>query len=216
MINKRYILFDLDGTLTDPALGITNSVEYALRKFGLEVPDKKELYRFIGPPLIDSFEEFYGFSKPQAVKAVEYYRENFSTKGIYENKLYNGIPELLEGLKKADKTVILATSKPEQFACEILRHFGIIKYFDFVAGATMNETRTKKEEVIDYALKSCSITEPDNAVMVGDRKYDIIGGHSFGIKAIGVLYGYGSLEELESAGADLIAKDVAELTGILL
>ena len=135
----NYILFDLDGTLTDPGRGITNSVAYALEKFGVSVSDKKELYKFIGPPLTDSFEKYYGFSEEDALIAVEYYREYFKPKGIYENEIYSGVPELLKSLKESGKTVILATSKPEIFAIEILKYFGIDEYFDFVAGATLDK-----------------------------------------------------------------------------
>ena len=153
------ILFDLDGTLTDPGRGITNSVAYALNKFGIEVADKKELYKFIGPPLTDSFEKYYDFSSEDAIAAVEYYREYFKPKGIYENEIYEGIPELLQSLKENGKKVILATSKPEIFAKEILKYFGIDVYFDFVAGATLDKTRTKKGDVIAYALNSIGVTD---------------------------------------------------------
>ncbi len=214
MNNKSYILFDLDGTLTDPGEGITNSVAYALRKFGIAVEDKKSLYSFIGPPLIDSFTKYYGFSKQQAVKAVEYYREYYREKGIFENQLYDGIPELLKRLCKAGKTVILATSKPEPFAKQILEHFGIDQYFHFVAGATMGETRTKKSEVIAYALERCGISAKEKTVMIGDREMDILGAHSMGLEAIGVLYGYGDRGELETAGADRIVQNVEELRKI--
>ena len=129
----RYILFDLDGTLTDPGMGITNSVAYALDKFSITVPDRSELYKFIGPPLVDSFMNYYGFSEEDANRAVAYYREYFKPTGIYENEIYDGVPELLEGLKAQGKTVILATSKPEIFAHEILKHFGIFSYFDLAA-----------------------------------------------------------------------------------
>ena len=216
MKDKKYILFDLDGTLTDPGEGITNSVEYALKKYGIDVEDKTRLYKFIGPPLIDSFMNFYGFSKEKAIQAVEFYREYFRVTGIFENLVYEGIPELLEELNKAGKMVVLATSKPEDFAKQILEHFQLSEYFCFVAGATMSETRTHKHEVISYALKELGISDISSAVMVGDREMDIIGAHKSGLKAIGVLYGYGSGEELEKAGADYIVKDVAELKRILL
>lgn len=215
MNSKEYVLFDLDGTLTDSSIGIVNSVVYALKKFGIEETDLLKLKKFIGPPLIDSFMEYYGFSKEKAAMAVRYYREYYSVKGIFENRLYDGIKELLEKLYEENKKIILATSKPESFANEILRYFGIDKYFYFVGGATMDESRTEKEEVLEYIINKCNIN-PQNAVMIGDRKYDILGAHTFNIEAIGVLFGFGSKYELEKANADYIAKTVYDLRKILL
>lgn len=215
MSNFKYILFDLDGTLTDPALGITNSVSFALKKFSIEAK-RKELYKFIGPPLIDSFMEYYGFDYQKAVKALEYYREYFSVKGIFENSIFDGVEEMLENLKKSGKKIILATSKPEKYAVQILEHFKINGYFDFVAGATMDEKRNQKDQVIEYAIKECGIDNTDEAIMVGDRKYDISGAHQFDIKAVGVLFGYGSKEELLNADADFLAEDIKELSKILM
>ena len=212
---KKYILFDLDGTLTDPAEGITNSVKYALAKFGISVSDKSELYKFIGPPLYDGFVNFYGFSHDDANLAVSYYREYFAPYGIYENSVYDGIPEMLEKLKASGKTLVLATSKPEKFALEILRHFDLAKYFDLACGATMDEKRNKKDAVIAYALEQGKIA-PDDAVMVGDRLYDIEGGRKNGLTSVGVLWGYGDRAELEGAKAEFIAKDIPELEKILL
>ena len=202
----QYILFDLDGTLTDPGIGITNSVMYALKKFGIEVEDRAALYKFIGPPLMDSFERFYGFSKEDSALALQYYREYFKPYGLYENEVYEGTRELLEELKKRGKKLILATSKPEEFAKEILRHFDLLQYFDFVGGASMDEIRNKKADVIAYALENCGITDLSAAVMVGDREHDVLGAKQVGLKCIGVLFGYGDREELEAAGvgADLI------------
>jgi phosphoglycolate phosphatase len=207
----KYILFDLDGTLTDPGRGITNSVAYALNKFGIDVADKTELYKFIGPPLTDSFEKYYGFSSDDAITAVEYYREYFKPKGIYENEIYQGVPELLKALKENGKTVILATSKPEIFAKEILKYFSIDKYFDFVAGATLDKSRTKKGDVIAYALKSCNITDKSDCLMVGDREQDINGAIANGIDSLGVLYGYGDIAELSNAKSTYIAKTVEDI-----
>ncbi len=207
----NYILFDLDGTLTDLGRGITNSVAYALNKFGITVADKSELYKFIGPPLTDSFEKYYGFSEEDALIAVEYYREYFKPKGIYENEIYSGVPELLKSLKESGKTVILATSKPEIFAIEILKYFGIDAYFDFVAGATLDKTRNKKGDVIAYALESVNVTDKSQCLMIGDRDQDINGAIANGIDSLGVLYGYGDFEELSNAGANYIAKTVDEI-----
>lgn len=210
---KKYdvVLFDLDGTLTDPGIGITNSVMHALKKYGIEVADRAELYKFIGPPLIDSFEKYYGFSHEEAVKSVDYYREYYRDKGIYENSVYDGIDSLLAELHKNGKKIILATSKPELFAKQILRHFNLEKYFLFAAGSTMDETRTNKAEVIEYALSECGITEKASVVMIGDREHDIIGANKNGIDSIGVLFGYGSREELETAGATYIAETVEDI-----
>lgn len=216
MKSKEYILFDLDGTVTDPAEGITNSVIYSLKKYGITVSDKTELYKFIGPPLFESYMKYYGFSKEKALEAVEFYREYFRDIGIFENRVYNGIPELLKKLNAKGKKVVLATSKPEEFAKRILKHFDLEGYFYFVAGATMSETRTKKNDVISYILEQLKINGEQNAVMIGDREMDINGAHSLKIPAIGVLYGYGSLEELQSAKADIIADTVENLEEILL
>ena len=207
----RYILFDLDGTLTDPGIGITNAVMYALKKFHIEVEDRTELYKFIGPPLLDSFEKYYGLSKEESKQALQYYREYFKPYGLYENTVYEGIVELLVALKDRGLKLILATSKPEPFAVEILRHFDLEKYFDFVAGATMDEKRVKKEEVIQYALESCGIDELESAIMIGDREHDILGAKQNGLTSIGVLYGYGNYEELQLAGADYIVEKPEEI-----
>lgn len=169
------ILFDLDGTLTNSELGITNSVAYALGKYGIQVPDKKALRVFIGPPLQESFERFYGFSKEECLKAIDYYHEYFSEKGLYENEVYLGVPDLLASLKQAGKQLIVATSKPEEFSIQILKHFGLYDYFDFVAGATMDRKRSKKSDVIQYALEQNGITDLAHTIMIGDREHDVLG-----------------------------------------
>ena len=201
-----YILFDLDGTLTDPAEGITNSVAYALAKRGIKVSDKRQLNCFIGPPLTESFEKYYGLSQKEAKMAVEDYREYFKPTGIFENKVYEGIPELLSRLKAAGKTLIVATSKPEMFAKKILCHFELDHFFDFVGGATLDASRIKKADVIKYSLENCGITNLDKCIMIGDRLHDIVGASECGMKSIGVLWGYGSKNELEEAGAHYIAE----------
>ncbi len=216
MKEYKYILFDLDGTLTDPAVGITTSVAYALKKFGIEVSDITQLNHFIGPPLLDSFMECYGFDKEKAQTAIDYYRERFRVKGLYENVVYDGIPEMLRKLKDSGKKLILATSKPEPFAKEILQHFGLEEFFVYAAGSNFDGTRTAKAEVIDYALEAAGVTDKTTAVMIGDREHDIIGANKTELDSIGVLYGYGSREELESAGATHIAETVEELTKLIL
>lgn len=209
------ILFDLDGTLTDAAPGITNSVKYALSKFGIDETDDNKLRKFLGPPLISSFMEFYGFSKEKAQKAVEYYREYFVPHGIFENEVYSGIPKLLQKLKADGKTLIIATSKPETFAVQIAEHFEIDSYFDLIAGSNLDNTRSKKAQVIEYALKTLGILDRAHAVMIGDREHDIKGAKKTGLRSIGVLYGYASPGELETAGADFTANSPEELYTII-
>ena len=210
------ILFDLDGTLTDPGEGITNSVAYALERYGIHNTDRRELYCFIGPPLLESFQKFYGLTYEQADQGVNYYREYYGTKGIFENKVIDGIPQLLEHLKAAGKRLIVATSKPEGYSNQILEHYGLAQYFDFVAGALMDNSRTDKAKVIAYAMEQCGITASDNVIMVGDREHDVIGAKKNGLGCVGVLFGYGSAEELTAAGAVKLAKDAKELEEILL
>ena len=209
------ILFDLDGTLTDPGEGITRSVSYALKSFGIHVPDRKELYPFIGPPLLDSFMEFYGFSEKEARQAVEKYREYFREQGIFENELYPGVPEALEKLKQAGSRLVLATSKPEPYAKIILEHFRLGGYFDFAFGSQLDGTRSKKGEVIAHALRHCGKGPEEKALMVGDRKHDVQGALENGLLCAGVLYGYGSREELEQAGARWILETPAELSRLI-
>lgn len=205
------ILFDLDGTLTDPGLGITNSVAYALKHYGIEEADRTALYRFIGPPLAKSFEQYYGFSAEKSGEAVKVYREYFSTKGLYENEVYPETVQMLEALKAMGCRLIVATSKPEKFANIILEHFDLKKYFDFVAGATMDSSRSRKADVIAYALENCGISDVASAIMVGDREHDILGAKELGMDSIGVLVGYGSREELEKAGATFVAETLMDV-----
>lgn len=202
----KYILFDLDGTLTDPGLGITNSVMYALKKFGIEVEERTSLYKFIGPPLLDSFQNFYGFTKEESEKAVKYYREYFKPQGLYENEVYDGIEKLLKEIKDSGKKIFVATSKPEEFAVEILKYFDLYQYFNFVGGASMDEKRVKKADVIAYVLKNFGIKALNEVIMIGDREHDIKGAKQIGIDSVGVLYGYGDYEELEQAGATYIVE----------
>lgn len=210
----KYLLFDLDGTLTDSKEGILNAVVYALSKFGIEEKDRTRLMTFIGPPFYDNVIEQYGLSPDDAEIAVKYFREYYAQNGMYENTVYEGITDMLDALKKDGKTLILATSKPEAFACRILEHFSLDRYFDKVFGATLDGSRRKKTDVIAYALMDLGIAAND-AVMIGDRKYDVEGGHNCGLLSVGVLYGYGDREEMVAAEADMIAADVDELKKIL-
>ncbi|WP_238915935.1 HAD family hydrolase [Clostridium sp. YIM B02555] len=217
MDNKfEYILFDLDGTITDSGEGITKSVQYALKAFGIEVENIKELNKFIGPPLKDSFKRFYNFDDEKAELGLRKYREYYADKGIYENSLYDGIVEVLDKLKKSNKKIILATSKPEVYAKEILKYFKIDEYFTFVGGADFEETRVSKGDVIKYALKEAQVSDLSKTIMIGDREHDIIGAKENNIKSIGVLYGYGDVIELTQARADHIIKNVDELIDIIL
>lgn len=210
------VLFDLDGTLTDSAPGILNSVCYACRKLNLPEPPPETLRRFLGPPLLDSFQNLMGLSPSESQQAVAAFREYFPTKGLFENEVYPGIAGLLRDLKSARKTVVLATSKPEEFARRIMEHFDLAQYCDAICGATLDETRTDKGEVIAYALQTAHITDTADAVMVGDREHDVKGAARNGLPCIGALYGYGSREELSAAGAVAIADTVAMLHDLLL
>ena len=216
MSKYQYALFDLDGTLTDPGEGITRSVQYALAKFGINVENRRELFCFIGPPLHESFEVYYGFSRPDAMKAVDAYREYYAVKGIFENLVYDGIGEMLAELQKNGVKICLATSKPELYAKQILEHFELDSYFTAVAGSEMDGTRTKKAEVIERALMLLGNPSVADCVMIGDREHDVLGGSANGLDTVGVLFGYGNREELERAGATYIAATPAEIVKILI
>lgn len=220
-----YILFDLDGTLTDPKVGITTCVQYALASFGVEEPSLDKLTPFIGPPLKDSFKEFYGFDDDQAEAAVAKYRERFKDTGIFENQVYKGIPEMLKKLKAAGKKLAVASSKPTVFVERILEHFSIRRYFDVVVGSELDGTRTDKAEVIEEALGQLYSSRKEgealfavkrNTLMVGDRKFDVEGAKKEGVTSVAVTYGYGSMEELKAAKADYIVRSVEELEKLLL
>lgn len=215
-MNYKYILFDLDGTLTDPKLGITKSVAYALKSYGIEVDDLDSLLKFIGPPLKDSFVKYYGFSEEQGIEAVEKYREYFKPYGIYENKVYDGVENMLAELVKCGKKVILATSKPTVFAKVILEHFKLDQYFTCVVGSELDGSRVKKGDVVAEALRQARVADKSQAVMIGDREHDIIGAKENGIDSIGVLYGYGDRAEHEAAGAGMIVESVEELVEYLM
>ena len=207
----RYCLFDLDGTLTDPAIGITNSVMHALEKYDIHVTDRSELFPFIGPPLDYSFKTFYGFSDEQAAQAIKYYREYFSVTGLFENKVYDGIPEMLGELKEKGVKIALATSKPYEFSIKILKHFDLYKYFDFFGAATMDGRISKKADVISNLLNEMGAPDKDEILMVGDRYHDIEGAKANVLKSAGVLWGYGSRDELQNAGAEYILSGPSEI-----
>lgn len=215
MKEYKYILLDLDGTITDPMIGITRCVEYALNHFGIQVNDLRELCPFIGPPLLDSFRDFYHFTDEQAKEATEKYRERFADTGIYENKLYDGMKDFLEEATRQGRILMLATSKPTVFAKRILDYFDIARYFTFVAGSGLDGSFYTKGDVIRHVLESNNLTDHPSVVMIGDRKHDIIGAKENRLDSIGVLYGYGDWEELSQAGADYIVEDIAGLRNLL-
>lgn len=216
MKNYQYILFDLDGTLTNSQLGITTCVAYALESFGIHTENPEELRKFIGPPLKESFVKYYNMTDGEGDRAVEKYRERFATVGLYENEVYEGIPELLQKLKAQGKKLLVATSKPTVYSDKILEHFGLKEYFSYIAGSELDGTRVNKAEVIQYALEQMKITESEKIVMIGDKEHDMIGAGICGVDSIGVLYGFGEREELENHGATYIAETVSDLEKILL
>ncbi|NGF56110.1 HAD family hydrolase [Parapedobacter sp. SGR-10] len=216
MKKYNHLLFDLDGTLTDPSEGITKCIAYALQHFGIETSDLTALQSWIGPPIKQSLMDIHHFDEAKADLGVEKYRERFAEIGLYENRLFDGIPELLESLKKQDYRLYLATSKPTIFAERILDHFEISSYFDFVGGSCLDDSRPTKAHVIRHVLDETGITDTDKALMIGDRKYDILGGKTFAIDTVGVLYGFGSRPELEQAGATYIVDSIAELEDLLV
>ena len=214
--NDKYltVFFDLDGTVADSGEGVTNSVIYALDKFGIK-ETVKNTKRFIGPPLAHSFRNFYGFDDEKTDLAIKYYREYYKEKGIYECYLYDGMRELLSGLKRRHYKVVLCTSKPENYAKTVLEYLEVDKYFDVICGATMDEkTRTTKEEVMSYAMMMAH-TSPSTTVMIGDRLYDVCSANYFGIDSIGVTFGYGSRDELKKAKATMIVDSCEEIKKIL-
>ncbi|MCM3388865.1 HAD family hydrolase [Ureibacillus chungkukjangi] len=212
----KVILFDLDGTLTDPVVGITKSVQYALRKMDIEEPNLEKLTCFIGPPLHVSFAEFYSFTEEQTLLAVKHYRERFKEKGIYENVLYDGMVPLLKALKEQQYILVVATSKVTAFAEQIIKYFQLDEYFDKIVGSNFDGTRSAKGEIIQYILAGYQEFPKDEFVMIGDRKYDVIGANETGVDSIAVKYGYGSIEELTESEPTQIVESVEELTALLV
>ncbi|MBR1771057.1 MAG: HAD hydrolase-like protein [Lachnospiraceae bacterium] len=216
---KKYLLFDLDGTLTDPMIGITSCVQYALQAFGIEEPDLQKLTPFIGPPLRESFMKFYGFDEQQAEAAVAKYRERFQDIGIFENEVYAGIPRMLHTLQSKGMFLAVASSKPQVYVERILEHFDLKKYFKVVVGSELDGTRERKDEVVLEALNRLFAYKPiqkNQVYMIGDRSYDVAGARVIGIESVGVTYGFGDMEELKEAKADYIVRSVEELEKFLL
>lgn len=216
---KEYLLFDLDGTLTDPKVGITTCVQYALKAFGIEESNLDKLEPFIGPPLKNSFMEFYDMTDEQAEAAVEKYRERFRDIGLFENEVYIGIPEMLKKLQKKGMHLAVASSKPTVYVERILEHFGMKQYFEVIVGSELDGRRVNKDEVVSEALRQLfgeKAVEHDKVYMIGDRKFDVEGARAQGVESVGVSYGYGSLVELQEAGADYIVESPGELSCFLL
>lgn len=194
-MHQQNILFDLDGTLTDPREGITRSIQYALAKLGIDEPDLTRLEHFIGPPLLQAFMQFYSFDEAKAWEAVNFYRERFKVTGLYENRVFDGVRELLAELQGQGRTLYIATSKPWVFAREIARHFEFDRHFKVIYGSELDGTRTNKVELIGHLLQEEGL-DPAQTLMIGDRKHDLIGARSNGLEAVAVGYGFGSHEEL--------------------
>ena len=211
----QYLLFDLDGTITDPKVGITTCVQYALEHFGIHEPDNDKLEPFIGPPLQDSFEQFYAETAKQAVAK---YRERFQTVGLYENEIYDGMADLLKTLKEGGCRLAVASSKPTVFVKKILEHFDVAQYFDVVVGSELDGSRTKKEEVVQEALRQLDPkgqASSGQMVMIGDRCFDVQGAKAHHLDSIGVAYGYAAEGELQQAGATFVVDTVQQLKELL-
>lgn len=217
-LNRSYstIFFDLDGTISNSYTGIVNSIIYALNKLDYPVPEEAVLKNFLGPPLAESFSKYCGMDRTQAFRTIDVYREYYAAKGIFEITIYQGLEDTLKELKDAGKILAVATSKAEPYAIQILEHFGLDKYFDYVSGATMNASRVEKADVINYALSKLPETDPSDVLMIGDRRHDAQGAAAFGLGFIGVLYGFGSREELAAAGAKYFAAQPNDLIKIIL
>ena len=209
------VLFDLDGTLTDPFEGITGGVLYALEHLGYDCPPRRELTSFIGPPLLDEFMRRFGMDEQTAQEAVRLYRVYYADKGLFENSVTDGAPELLSALRAAGRTVCLATSKPEPFARRILDHFGLTQYFDYIGGATFDGRISAKADVVRLVLEKTA-ADPARSVLVGDRFHDIEGARAAGIRCIAVLTGFGSREEFAEHHADYVAENLAQVGSIIL
>jgi phosphoglycolate phosphatase len=215
-----YILLDLDGTLTNPAEGIGKSINYALEKMGKPLIPDEMIPKFIGPPLRDGYMQNLGFTAEEAEQAINFYRERYIPTGLYENVLIDGAVELIQRLRAAGKTIALATSKPEDMAITLLKHFELFDYFDFISGAALNAAgRHSKTDIIAHALAHSSVNTPEKlakTVMVGDRFHDIEGAKNTGIKSIAVLSGFGSREEFEAHKADYIAVGLLDACSLIL
>ena len=212
---KKYILFDLDGTLTDSAPGIMNSFRYALKHYNLPDQTDEELKRYVGPPLMESFSRYFGFDEKKSAEAVNVYREYFAEKGLLENEVYEGIPEALERLKSEGFILAVSTSKPEVYAKRIIEHFKLDMFFETVCGIPLGDEHMTKAAVIAQTLERLGIRDTDSVLMVGDRDYDVKGARRNGIECLGVLFGYGGRDELVSAGAVACAETPKEMSELI-
>ena len=209
-----HLFFDLDGTLVDSGEGIIKGIEYSLKKFGITVEDNSVLRAFIGPPLVDYFKQHYGFDAEKAVLAIKYYREYYNEIGIRQAYVYNGLIDTLQALKDKGYVLAVATSKPEVLANRVLEYFGLAKFFDTISGASLDERLSHKDVILDYALKKYGVDRA-KCLMIGDRKFDVLGAKANSIDCLGVLYGYGDLAEMQKAGATYIVKTPAEILELL-
>lgn len=211
----KYILFDLDGTLTDSAEGITKCVQYALKALGVDEPDLNNLRPFIGPPLVECFIKLYGFTEEQAKFGTAKYRERYKDTGIYENKVYPGVPEMLAQLKASGLHLALATSKPLVFAQRVTDYFNLSQYFDYICGPDLTGSHLPaKADVIADAMQKLGVSDKSEVLMVGDRSQDVIGALKCGIACAGALYGYGGHKELADAGCTIFVdtpQDIVKL-----
>jgi phosphoglycolate phosphatase len=214
-VHPRVVLFDLDGTLTESGPGIMNSLAYALDAIGRPPLGAAELRRFVGPPLHDSFRDVAGLDEASTHEAMIAYRRYFVAHGMYENSVYPGIADLLRALSDAGRRLGVATSKPVPYALPIVEHFELRPYFEVVCGPAVDGVGAEKAEVVADALASLAVGASSDVVLVGDRSHDVVGAHENGIACIGVLWGYGTRDELTAAGADAIAADVDELAALL-
>lgn len=214
MKNYNIILFDLDGTVTDSGLGITKAAAYALNKFNIHVDDLSSLNRFVGPPLDESFISFYGMDQKTAVQAVAYFREYYEPTGIFENEMYEGMIDVFKQLTNQGKTLVLATSKPELFALQIAQRFQFSSFFSSITGSSLDGSLVAKKDVIQKALKRINHEALDDVLMIGDRYFDIDGANAVGIDSMGVLYGYGHIDEFSNA--NYVANEVSDIASIIL
>ncbi len=211
MKKYKYLFWDLDGTIVNTFEGITRSFAYALDSFGIHVDDMNDLRPVIGPPLVDSFMTLYGFSEDDAILAVEKYRERYNNTYVEESKLYDGIKETIQNLASDGFKIVLATAKPQHFADGLLTHYGLAESFSYIAGASLDKSRNSKTKVLAHIIDTLAIGNISEVVMIGDREFDLKGAAAFGIDAIGVLYGFGSHEELSSSPHIYLAKDAKDL-----
>ena len=215
-MKKKTILFDLDGTLVNTGEGITKCVRYALKKFGIEEMDQKKLERFIGPPLVDSFQREYDFSEEDAWKARRFYHERYNNKGIFECELYSDVKETLEKLSGEEYRIAVASSKPEELCETIIKHFQIEHYFELIGGAEMDGTIGTKTEVLEHVLRRLEIKNKDEVVLIGDTRYDAIGARETGIDCIGITYGFEyDIDAMREAGTVYICDTLKEVVEYL-